>query len=156
MIRFIEAKENNRLLLWNIFQKFLYEMTNYYDDEMDSDGNYHYGYFDSYFEEAGRKALMIYKEGTLVGFAMLHTYSYINAHPDNVLAEFTIFPMYRGKHLGRQAAEMLFHTYRGTWELKYNERNIGAKALWNKVTEPFRPIAYKYSHEETVLSFQTN
>ncbi len=33
MIQFIEAKENNRRLLWNIFQKFLYEMTNYYDDE---------------------------------------------------------------------------------------------------------------------------
>ncbi len=156
MIQFIEAKENNRRLLWNIFQKFLYEMTNYYDDEMDSDGNYPYGYFDSYFEEAGRKALLIYEDGTLVGFAMLHTYSYINAHPDNVLAEFTIFPMYRGKHLGRQTAETLFHTYRGTWELKYNERNMGAKTLWNKVTEPFWQIAHKYSDDETVLSFQTN
>lgn len=156
MTQFIEAKENNRLLLWNIFQKFLYEMTNYYDDEMDSEGNYHYGYFDCYFTEPSRKALLIYEDKTLVGFAMLHNFSYINENPDNVLAEFTIFPMYRRKHLGKQAAEMLFRTYKGTWELKYNERNIGAMMLWNKVTESYNPTIHKYSHNETVLSFQTN
>jgi predicted acetyltransferase len=73
-----------------------------------------------------------------------------------VLAEFTIFPMYRKRHLGYQTAELLFQTYPGTWELKYNERNAGAKALWNKVTKPFHPVAHPYSEDETVLAFQTN
>lgn len=130
-------------------------MTNYYNDEMDSDGNYHYEYFDSYFEEPNRKALFIYDDETLIGFAMLNKYSYINKQPNAVLAEFTIFPMYRKKHLGYQAAKLLLNTYKGTWELKYNERNPGAKTLWSKVTKPFHPVAHRYSNDEIVLSFQT-
>jgi predicted acetyltransferase len=154
-LHFVKATEADRKLLWNIFQKFLYEMTNYYDDVMDAEGNYHYGYFDRYFEEPDRTALLLYEGNALVGFAMLNSYSYIGAQPDHVLAEFTIFPMYRRRHLGRQAAEWLFRTYPGAWELKYNERNAGAKALWTAATAPFCPAAHRYSADETVLAFQT-
>ena len=38
------VKPQDRELLWNINQKYLYEMTNFYDDEMDAQGNLHYGY----------------------------------------------------------------------------------------------------------------
>ena len=48
------AADKNRL--WNIFQKYLYEMSAYYDMEMDFSGNYEYRYFDTYFEENGRAA----------------------------------------------------------------------------------------------------
>ena len=44
----IPVKPQDRELLWNINQKYLYEMTNYYDDEMDAAGVLHYGYFDDY------------------------------------------------------------------------------------------------------------
>ena len=89
MIEFKEVKPENRDLLWNIHQKYLYEMTTYYDDEMDESGNYHYGYFDAYFTEPERKALLIYDRQVLVGFAMINPYSYIHGQPDHVLAEFT-------------------------------------------------------------------
>lgn len=70
MIDLRVVKAENRELLWNAHQKYLYEMTNYYDDEMDEDGNYDYGYFDAYFTEPKRKALLIYNDQELVGFAM--------------------------------------------------------------------------------------
>jgi predicted acetyltransferase len=154
MIELAEVKSEQRELLWNIFQKFLYEMTNYYDDEMDAVGNYHYGYFDDYFTDPERTALFIYSDKLLVGFAMINPFSYINEHPDHVLAEFTIFPMYRKQHIGKCAAGLILKTYRGRWEIKYNEKNIGAKALWNKITASCHPVRHRYSEDETVLSFQ--
>lgn len=60
MVKLTEIKPEDRMLLWNIHQKYLYEMTNYYNDEMDAEGNYHYGYFDEYFTDSNRKALFIY------------------------------------------------------------------------------------------------
>ncbi len=155
MIELVEAQSEHRELLWNIHQKYLYEMTNYYDDEMDETGNYHYRYFDAYFIEPERTALLIYDDRLLVGFAMINPYSYINEQPDYVLAEFTIFPIYRKRHIGKAAAELIFETYRGHWEIKYNEKNVGAKALWNKVTDSYHPVRHKYSNDETVLSFVT-
>ena len=123
MIELVEVKSEHREFLWNVLQKYLYEMTNYYDDKLP------------------------------VGFAMLNPYSYINEQPDHVLGEFTIFPMYRKKHIGKYAAELILKTFRGQWEIKYNEKNVGAKALWTKITGSYHPVKHRYSKDETVLSF---
>ncbi len=49
-----DVKKYNKAVLWNINQKYLYEMTNFYDDPMDENGNYHYGHFDEYFTDPKR------------------------------------------------------------------------------------------------------
>ncbi|MBQ8087640.1 MAG: GNAT family N-acetyltransferase [Clostridia bacterium] len=153
MIKLKTVQSEDKELLWNIHQKYLYEMTKYYNDEMDEKGNYHYRFFDAYFSEPERIALFIYNDETLVGFAMLNPYSYVGKQPDHVLAEFTIFPMYRKKHIGRAAAEYILEMFKGTWEIKYNNNNEGAAALWTKITEHHRPAKYRYSDDETVLVF---
>ena len=58
MITLKPVTQNEKELLWNINQKYLYEMTKYYPDEMDENGNYHYGYFESYFTEPDRKSVV--------------------------------------------------------------------------------------------------
>lgn len=153
MIELIDVKPDEKTLFWNIHQKYLYEMTNYYDDEMDEAGNYHYGYFDAYFTEPKRKARFIYFNKHLAGFVMINPYSYLDENPDYVLAEFTIFPVYRKKHIATEAAEMIFEQLKGFWEVKYNENNIAAKKLWNKVCEKYAPRKIHISDAETVLSF---
>lgn len=155
MIQLKEASNGDRILLWNLHQKYLYEMTNYYDNEMDVEGNYHYGYFDAYFTESERTAFLIYSDGRLAGFAMVNPYSYIGEAPDHVLAEFTIFPAFRKKHIGLEAARMIFGSFPGRWELKYNEKNAGAKRLWNRATEAYHPVRHTYSEDETVLALET-
>jgi predicted acetyltransferase len=153
MIRLQEVKLEDRELLWNINQKYLYEMTMYYPDEMDEQGNYYYGYFEAYFTDAKRKAFFIYDEETLVGFAMLNPYSYIEHQPDYTMAEFTIFPSYRRKHYAIDAVDLILSGNRGKWEIKYNEKNTGAKKLWTTVTKPYAPVVYHINAEETVLEF---
>lgn len=154
-IKLIAVRPEDRELFWNINQKYLYEMTYYYDDEMDETGNLHYGFFDAYFTDPQRKAFFIKEEQTLIGFAMINPYSYMDEHPDHVLAEFTIFPIYRRRHYASEAAEMIFERFRGNWEVKYNEKNAAAKALWNKVTKPFSPEKVFLNGEETVLKFRS-
>ena len=58
MIRLVRVLEKDRDLLWNLNQKYLYEMTNYYDDPMDAGGNYSYGYFDAYFSDPKRISVL--------------------------------------------------------------------------------------------------
>ncbi len=50
---------------------------------------------------------------------------------------------------------IIFERFRGKWELKYNEKNTAAKALWIKVTEKYKPQKTKLNDTETVLSFCT-
>lgn len=155
-MKLVAVKPQDRELLWNINQKYLYEMTNFYDDEMDTLGNLNYGYFDAYFTDPKRKAFFLFDEKqVLVGFAMIHPYSNLNEKPDYVLADFTVFPVYRRKHLAEKAAEMIFERFKGCWEIKFNEKNIAAKTLWNKATEQYFPKVTRLNDTETVLSFCT-
>lgn len=153
MIELVEVKTKDRMLLWNIHQKYLYEMTRFYPGEMDEQGNYHYGYFDAYFTEPERKALFIMCDGVLVGFAMIASHSYLGETPDHVLAEFTVFPAYRKKHIATTVAEMIFSQNRGQWEVKFNEANTVAKKLWEQVSAVYHPRKICLNEVETVLSF---
>ena len=153
MIHLEKVAPAQRELLWNLNQKYLYEMTNFYDDPLDEAGVLHYGHFDDYFADPAREALLLCDDGALVGFAMLHPYSNFGGTVDRVLAEFTIFPMYRRRHLATQAAQAIFEGRPGRWEVKYNEKNAAAKALWTRVTAKYAPQARRYSADETVLCF---
>lgn len=153
MITLMQAQNSDKERLWNLLQKYLYEMTNYYPDEMDIDCNYTYRYFDAYFAEPERKAYFIYEDEVPVGFVMINPYSYIEHHPDNVIAEFTIFPSYRHKHIALRAAQKLLEEHPGKWEIKYNELNSSARKLWSTLTAPYNAHIFHLDDNETVLEF---
>lgn len=154
MIRLQKVKEENRTLLWNVLQKYLHEMTLYYPNRVDKQGNYHYQYFDAYFTDAERTALFIYNDRTLIGFVMLNPYSAIEHHPDYTIAEFTIFPSYRRNHYALDAMNLILLTFHGNWEIKYNKKNRGAKKLWTIVTSPYSPLEYCVNKNDIVLEFR--
>ena len=154
MIRLQRVTPDQRQLLFNLNQKYLYEMTNFYDDPLDERGNLHYGHFDEYFTDPARTALLIYDGDALAGFAMLNPCSYFGGTVDHVMAEFTIFPMYRRRHLATGAAEAIFERWPGRWEVKFNEKNAAARSLWTGVTARYAPTVRRLSDEETVLCFE--
>lgn len=114
---------------------------------------YHYDHFDEYFTDPKRKAYFIYCDDKLAGFAMLNPYSNIDQNPDFTMAEFTIFPQYRRRHVALDTAKLILSQHPGKWEIKYNEKNYGAKRLWNTLVGSFNPEIYHLNEEETVLAF---
>lgn len=153
MIKLRKIKKEEKEKAYNINQKYLYEMTNYYPDELDNNGNLSYGYFDKYFEEETRFPYFIYNDDTLVGFLFINKISYFDLEIDYSLAEFTIFPAYRGNGFSKLAMNEVFKIYKGIWEIKYNVNNIKAKNLWESITKCYNPERLKYSDIEIVLRF---
>ncbi len=147
------VQESDRDLLWNVLQKYLYEMNGLYLDEMDETGNYPYEHFDEYFTDPRRAAYLIYEGGLLIGFAMLCPYSCIGMEPDWTMAEFTVFPAFRKRGLAEEAVKMILEKHPGRWEIKYDERNPAAKRLWNKAAAPYGPQVFRPDNDETVLVF---
>ena len=153
MIRLQKVGKQDRDLLFSINQKYLYEMTNFYDDEMDENGNYSYGHFEEYFTDPLREAYFIYSDEILTGFAMICPYTVTGRKPDYTMAEFTIFPSFRRKHLAIDDVKLILSEHKGKWEIKYNEKNEKAKKLWNAIAMPYEPERIYLNEEETVLSF---
>ena len=88
-----KADISKKAILWNLLQKYLYEFSVYYRDQVEDDGNYAYPYFDSFFTEPGREAWLIRKEGKLAGFLMMNRYSEMGEEIDFAVAEFCILPL---------------------------------------------------------------
>ncbi|MDO4547750.1 MAG: GNAT family N-acetyltransferase [Clostridia bacterium] len=141
---------------WNIHQKYLYEMTQFYDDKMDEEGNYHYGHFDSYFEnDPDRKALYMVSDRNIVGFALINRYSHVGNDIDYAMAEFTIFPVYRKNNYGSESVKRIFSVYSGKWEIKYNLKNYKAVRFWTKATREFMPEVINLNEDEQIICFST-
>ena len=153
MIELKTVQAGDRDLLWNVFQKYMYEMSYLYLDEMDEGGNYPYTHFEEYFSDPRRVAYFIYNDVTLIGFAMLCPYSCLGIELDYTMAEFTVFPAYRKKHFATEAVAQILKKHPGKWEIKYNEKNTAGKKMWNDVASPFNPQVFHLDDEETVLSF---
>ena len=120
---------------------------------MDAAGNFEYRYFDSYFEEDRRAAYFIYQGDELIGFVMMNDYSCLEDAIDYAIAEFTVFPRYRGRHLATDAMRQIFRAHPGKWEIKFSEQNRAAGVFWRKVTGQYAPLATPLGNAETVLSF---
>ena len=52
------------------------------------------------------------------------------------------------------AAKLILAEHPGKWEIKYNEKNNGAKKLWNALAKPYKPEIYHLNEEETVIAFR--
>lgn len=147
----------NKKCFWNIIQKYYYEMSMYYGDEMDEEGNYRDCFFDCYFaDDPERKAIYLMHANTIVGFALINQYSHLGSNIDYAMAEFTIFPAYRQQGYGKEAFKLLLSLYPGTWEIKYHKGNRKAALFWTKMTEAFSPSVTNLNEEEQFLSFSTD
>ena len=155
MIALIPVRRTDRQLLWNLLQKYLHELSRWYAQAPDAEGNYPYRWFDAYFTEPDRVALLILDDDIPVGFALLNAHSYIGEAPDHVLAEFTVFPAYRGRGIASQAVQRILDVYGGRWEIKYSERNTAASRLWNGIAKKYHPQSHDLGDDETVLAFST-
>ena len=153
MVTLKKVPVSDRNTLWNMVQKYFYELSAIYDMEMDAAGNYEYRYFDSYFEQPGRTALFICHDRTRIGFALINNFSCLGDSIEYAVAEFTIFPRYRHRHFAAEAVRQLFRTYPGKWEIKYSRRNPAAETLWKNAAREYAPGVSRYGETECVLSF---
>jgi len=140
------ARGDDRKFMENVIEKYMYEISPYTGEHMDIVGNYAYPHLMSYFrrDKTNRKLYIIEVDGRRAGFAMINKVSPFDGsagdfrpadhlEPDWCLAEFTVFPQYRNRGIGRSAAELVMAENEGHWELQYDRRNRYANALWSSL-----------------------
>lgn len=153
MVRLEEVGPDRRDMLSNLMQKYLYEMSRYYDLPMDEDGNYPYKYLPLYFTDETRRAYFFYNETDMIGFALINAHSFTGERIDNCIAEFTIFPAFRGRGYGLEAAAALKEKRSGPWQLKYSTKNAVGARLWQRVKEEYGGTEQKLEGDEIAVSF---
>lgn len=70
-----EVEASQKTLLFKLLQLYLYEFTDYTNDDLNESGAYDYDYFDSYFIEKSRFPYFIHMDDQLVGFCLINQHS---------------------------------------------------------------------------------
>lgn len=154
MLHIEEVKPENRQILYNFMQKYLYEMSLYYGGTMNAEGNFDYPYLPYYFGEETRKAVFICDDGEIIGFCLINNHSFTGEKIDNCIAEFTIFPAYRQRGYGLQTVELLLKSRPGSWQLKYSSRNTPGQSFWQKVRDIYNGTETPLEGDETALTIK--
>ena len=127
----VGAEEADRL--GRYLQMYLYELSGVYGDGMDETGRFPYPYLALYFTEPERHPYFFRAADKIVGFAMVNRHPVLPEPVDFCLAEFTIFPAYRGRGYALAAVQALTEDHPGRWQLKYSPANTVGAALWEAV-----------------------
>ena len=144
MVELAEATVDERSVLYNLLEKYLYEFSQWEKTDIGEDGLYDYEWLDCYFEEEARHPYLIRKDGKLAGFVLVSDYPEVpEEETDFCLSEFFILYKYRRCGCGREAVRQVLDRHHGRWQLKCHPHNVASVHFWNKVIAEYTGGEYR-------------
>ena len=96
MLRIVEAKKEDRDIMMNLLEKYLYEFSQWEKTDVNDNGLYGYEYLDCYFEENNRYPYLIKVDEKIAGLILISDYPEVpEESTDFCLSEFFIMHKYR-------------------------------------------------------------
>ena len=130
-VEIVEIKEEEKEVLLNLIEKYLYEFSQWEKTDVNVEGNYGYEYLDCYFEEENRYPYFIKVDGKLAGFAMISDYPEVPEETtDYCLSELFVMHKYRRGGVGRKAVNSVLVKHHGKWQLKRHPHNTVSVKFW--------------------------
>lgn len=133
------ASGDERLILQNLMQLYLYEFSVMDDIDVDDEtGMFVDPNLERYLTEEGRYPFIVRANGKLAGFALVRKGSYFSAQENQAgksmtVAEFFVMNKYRRKGIGTKVAIYLFDRFPGPWEVAQVAENHSGQAFWRSV-----------------------
>ena len=132
----IEAKEEDKNIIYNLMQLYTYEL-DFFEDKTTSFELLENGlfkiskYVDLYWKEEERHPFILKYDGKLAGFVLER----FNEEEMYEIAEFFVLNKYRKLGAGTFMANAMFNKYKGKWEIRTLLKNKPAQNFWRKVVK---------------------
>lgn len=131
------AREDEKEILRNLMEKYLYEFSQYDHKPVNALGLYGYAWLDYYWTDKNRYPFLIKVDGALAGFALVGGNASIFKDTRYSMDEFFLLYTYRRAGIGTKAARHIFDIFPGIWELKCHPANTAASAFWHKIIREY-------------------
>jgi predicted acetyltransferase len=133
-----EVTAARRQTIENLMQLYLYDFTEFLDNNVDSYGLFQYKYLNQYWNRADRVPLLIKVENMIAGFALINSHTLLEENMGaRSIAEFFVMRKFRRRGIGRKAAMLVFDMFRGRWEIAEIETNRPAQSFWRSVINEY-------------------
>ena len=128
----VAATSKDRLAVSNLLQLYLHDFSEIDDYfEVDQDGRFPSDDFDAYWgDDPSRRVFVFRLDGAFAGFAFVNDWSASGQDLDYGLAEFFVLRSHRRSGVGWDAANQVFASLPGQWEVAVRAANIPALNFW--------------------------
>jgi predicted acetyltransferase len=143
-VELVRALESDQQRLENLLQLYVHDFSELLGLTPGEDGRFSYPKLPLYWREEGRTPFLVRADGHLAGFALVSRGSLVSGDPTVWdVAEFFVVRGVRRRGVGLAAAEALFATRAGTWEIRVMPLNASAQRFWQRAVEHAAKGAYR-------------
>lgn len=132
-----EATPADAPVLQNLLQLYTHDFSEHWagttKGDLQPDGRFPDYPLADYGSRAGWSAVLVRCDGHLAGFVLVNDRGRSGEAVDRNVAEFFVVRKYRGRGVGRAAAEQLFARWPGRWEVAVARKNVEALEFWRRV-----------------------
>ncbi|MCI0711014.1 MAG: GNAT family N-acetyltransferase [Chloroflexi bacterium] len=130
----------DKSVLQNLMQLYLYDFSEFTGDDVNAHGRYEYMYLDNYWIEERRDAYFIRYGESIAGFTLITrgTTDVASGTFDAELmsiSEFFVMRKFRRRGIGAFAANLCFDRYPGDWQITTPHNNKPSATFWRAVID---------------------
>jgi predicted acetyltransferase len=134
--RIVPATEDQKPIIANLIQLYLYDMTESMPFPVGADGRFEYDFLDRFW----RFPYLIYAGDEIAGFALVIGECPLTGRkPCWFMAEFFVLKAYRRTGVGRAALKAALARHPGDWHIAVPHANAPAGAFWNTALTDRKP-----------------
>jgi len=132
----VRASQSDRSTLENLLHLHMHDFSEFLGTTPSEQGWFAYPRLPLYWEDPRRAAFLVRAADGLAGFALTSRGSLVSGDPDvSDVAEFFVVRGVRRRGVGCAAAQQLFRTAPGVWEVRVLDSNPPAQRFWQRVVE---------------------
>jgi predicted acetyltransferase len=129
-----DAARFDESVLQNMLQLYTHDFSELWagtsKGDLQPDGRFADYPLGEYWLQPSWSAAIVRCDDHLAGFALVNDRGHSGKPVDRNMAEFFILRKYRGRGVGRAAAEQIFARHPGQWEVAVARKNIAALRFW--------------------------
>jgi predicted acetyltransferase len=127
--RIVSATEDQKPVIANLIQLYLYDMTESMPFPVGPDGRFEYDFLERFW----RFPYLTYADNEIAGFALvIDECPLTGRNPCWFMAEFFVLKAYRRGGVGQAALRAALALHPGDWHIAVPHANAPAGAFWNK------------------------
>jgi predicted acetyltransferase len=130
------ARPDQKPLIANLIQLYLYDMTESMPFPVGPDGRFEYDFLDRFW----RFPYLIQADGEIAGFALVIDECPLTGRkPCFFMAEFFVLKAYRRRGMGKAALAAILRCHPGDWHVGVPLANGPAQKFWSRALSPCEP-----------------
>ena len=138
-VHLIAVMPGEEPIIQNLMQLYTHDFSEFWAGtargDLNRDGRFEAYPLREYWSRPNWSALFIRRNQVLAGFSLINDKTHSGLAANRSVGEFFVLKKHRGQGVGQIAAQHIFSSHPGSWEVAVARKNVQAREFWRKTIQ---------------------